>query len=400
MTSTSATTGALGAGAEDWIVGNPSKTATAAALWVGSAGLLILGLIPILYGALLTEKRVDLDTLGLIATVETLVIGVSSAVAAALFSARNLRAKCAILFVVLAALDYGIALAATPNMILIDRTLAGVVEGAMVAVSIELIARSRHAERLGGYFLAMQALAQGLLALGLAWWAVPRMGANGGFLVLAIVCLLSIATALIVPAQYDDMPKQSGDLGGVRTPPAILALLMIVVFFMFVVAAWTFLEPLGGRAGIDAQTVGVLVSISLFVQVAASLAGAWLEAYIDYRIGIGGSAVLGLVAAGILAVSPPLLLFCIAVLIISFVWMFVVPFMIRMTLVADSSRGAVLLVPAAQLLGAAFGPLAATAFVQGDDASAVPLFGIVMIVVSMALFGVFLMVAGRRRAAA
>jgi DHA1 family inner membrane transport protein len=87
------------------------------------------------------------------------------------------------------------------------------------------------------------------------------------------------------------------------------------------------------------------------------------------------------------------------VLAISFVWMFIVPFMIGMALAADSTRNTCLLVPAAQLLGSAFGPLAATAFVEGENASAVPLFGIAMTVLSLGLFGLFL-IAGRRRAAA
>jgi DHA1 family inner membrane transport protein len=383
---------------KDWLVGNPSGAAASAALWIGSTGLLILGVIPILYGALHAEKRINLSELGLIVTAETLLIGVSCALSARLFSARNLRVKCTILLLLLAALDYAVSLAGSPNMILIDRALAGLIEGAMVVVSIELIARSRHAERLGGFFLAMQALAQGLLALGLAWWIVPSRGANGGFLALGIVCLLSIGVALLVPTEYAEMPKQSASMDGVFTVRAILALLMIVLFFMFVVAIWAFLEPLGRKGGIDPQTVGVLVSVSLFVQVAASLAAAWLEAYIDYRLGILGCAVVGLIAAAILGAGPALLMFCVAVLAISFVWMFIVPFMISMTLAADSTRSTVLLVPAAQLLGAAVGPLAA-AFIDGEDASAVPWFGITMTVLSLAVFGLFL-IAARRRAAA
>jgi MFS transporter, DHA1 family, inner membrane transport protein len=399
MADSRATASSLPVENPDWLVGNPSGAGTAAALWIGSAGLLILGVIPILYGALHAEKRVNLNELGLIATVETLLIGVSSAVAAMVFSARKLRLKCAILLVALAALNAAIAVAGSSKMILIDRALAGLVEGAMVAVSIELIARSRHAERLGGFFLAMQALAQGLLALGLAWWVVPRMGANGGFLMLGIVCLVSIGVALLVPTEYGAMPKPSASMDGVFTVRSLLALLMIMLFFMFVVAVWTFLEPLGGKVGIDAQTVGVLVSIGLFVQVAGSLAAAWLEAYLDYRLGILGCGVVGLIAAAILGGGPALPMFCVAVLAISFVWMFIVPFMIGMTLAADSTRNTCLLVPAAQLLGAAFGPLAATAFVEGENAGAVPLFGIVLTVLSLALFGLFL-IAVRRRGAA
>jgi DHA1 family inner membrane transport protein len=168
MADGSSTAGSTPVQNKDWLVGNPSGAGAAAALWIGSAGLLILGVIPILYGALHAESRINLAELGVIATVETLLIGVSSAVAAMLFSVRHLRLKCTILLVALAALDAAISVAGSSNLILIDRALAGLVEGAMVAVSIELIARSRHAERLGGYFLAMQALAHG------GEWRLPR----------------------------------------------------------------------------------------------------------------------------------------------------------------------------------------------------------------------------------
>ncbi|TIW64287.1 MAG: MFS transporter, partial [Mesorhizobium sp.] len=39
----------------DWLVGNPSGLQLASALWIGSVGLLILGLQPVLLGALYTE---------------------------------------------------------------------------------------------------------------------------------------------------------------------------------------------------------------------------------------------------------------------------------------------------------------------------------------------------------
>ena len=50
MADSRATAGSLPVPNQDWLVGNPSGAGAAAALWIGSAGLLILGVIPILYG--------------------------------------------------------------------------------------------------------------------------------------------------------------------------------------------------------------------------------------------------------------------------------------------------------------------------------------------------------------
>src|ERR1700744_2568633 len=89
----------------DWLVGDPSGVHLAAALWIGSVGLLILGLEPVLLGALVDEHRITLDEPGLIATAEVIGIVLGPAVATMLFSTRHLRLKSAILLVALAALD-------------------------------------------------------------------------------------------------------------------------------------------------------------------------------------------------------------------------------------------------------------------------------------------------------
>jgi len=386
---------------QDWLVGNPSAVQVAAALWIGSVGLLILGLQPVLLGALFNEHRIDLDMLALVATAEIIAIGVGSAVAAMLFSTRHLRLKSAILLVALAALDYAVSFTQTSNAILLVRTLAGVVEGGMVAVSIELIARSRHAERIGGIFIALQTVAQCLLVFGLGKWIIQATqagatGANASFLVLAVVSLVSVAFAVLVPAEYGEIPKQKGNIDGVLTLRSILALLSIFAFFMFVGAIWAFLEPLGGQNGIDSQTVAFMVSASLAAQVLGALAATWLQAHIGYRAAILVCSLLGLAASVVLSISPTLAQFWAAVLVIGFIWMFIVPFMIGQTVDADSSRSTALLIPAAQLFGAALGPLAASMFVVGDDARAVPVFSIGAVIASLMLFGLFLIAARRR----
>jgi MFS family permease len=386
---------------QDWLVGNPSRVQIAAALWIGSVGLLILGLQPVLLGALFDEHRINLDQLGLVATAEIIAIGVGSAVATMLFSTRHLRVKSSILLVALAALNTAMSSAETPNAILIVRTLAGVVEGGMVAVSIELIARSRHAERIGGVFVALQTLAQCALVFGLGKWVIHATdagatGSNAGFLVLAIVSLVSVAAALLGPGEYGELPKQKGSMDGVLTLRSMLALLGIFAFFMFVGAIWAFLEPLGGQNGIDSQTVAFMVSASLAAQVLGALAATWLQAHIGYRAAILACSLLGLAASVVLGIGPTLAQFWGAVLVIGFIWMFIIPFMIGQTIDADSSRSTALLIPAAQLFGAALGPLAASTLVVGDDARAVPMFSVGAVIASLMLFGLFL-IATRRR---
>jgi len=68
----------------DWLVGNPTGGQLASALWIGSVGLLILGLQPVLLGALYTEGHVSGDELALVATAEMIAIAIGSAIRSAI----------------------------------------------------------------------------------------------------------------------------------------------------------------------------------------------------------------------------------------------------------------------------------------------------------------------------
>jgi predicted MFS family arabinose efflux permease len=381
----------------DWLTGNPTKVQLWAVLWIASAGMQIFGLQPILLGALYGEGRVNFDELAMIATAELIMVALGSVIAGFLISTTHLRAKTALLLVVLGALNYSVSLATTPGELLLFRSLAGLVEGGMVAITVELIARSRHPERLGGMFIGLQTFAQLILAAFIALFIIPELGSNGGFLVLAAVCVLSLAAAPLVPAEYGKLVKPSSGKEGVYTLKSALALLVIFTFFLFIGAIWAFLEPLGVGSGIDVRTIGVLVSASLAVQLAGAICATWLERSIDYRISIVACTFLAIAACLALATQPGLVVFSAAALSVAFIWMFVTPYQIGLTIAADSSRNTALLLPAAQLLGAALGPVAASLLIVGDDASLVPWFAVGALLVSLTLL-VFLVVYSRASA--
>ncbi|UVK37564.1 MFS transporter [Mesorhizobium sp. AR10] len=385
----------------DWLVGNPTGAQLASALWIGSVGLLILGLQPVLLGALYTEGHVSGDELALVATAEMIMIAIGSAVVAMLLSARNMRWKSAVLLILLALANWWTAHATQqPMMLIAARAVAGLAEGGMVAIATELIARSRRAERIGGYFVTLQTLAQCALALLLALYVIPSAGSAGGFIVLALVCLASTVVAWKVPADYADLPKQEGHFGNVLTAGSLAALLSIFCYFMFFGAIWAFLEPLGAQYGIDARTVGLMVSASLAVQVVGAMTATVLEARIDYRFAIAVIGAVAVASSAVFAGGPGHGAFWAAGLSMGFILLFVVPYQIRLAITADETRTAVLLVPAAQLFGLAIGPIAASLLIDGKDFRPVPEFAAASAAASVALLGLFILVSRRRRVVA
>ncbi|MEP6565516.1 MAG: MFS transporter [Mesorhizobium sp.] len=382
----------------DWLVGNPTSGQLASALWIGSVGLLILGLQPVLLGALYTEGHVSGDELALVATAEMIAIAIGSAVVAMLLSAHNMRWKSAALLILLSLANFWAAYAVSANTLISARAVAGLAEGGLVAVATELIARSRRAERIGGYFVTMQTLAQCALALLLALYIIPAAGSAGGFIVLAVVCIASLAVAFIVPADYAELPKDE-NLANVLTAPSLTALLSVFCYFMFFGAIWAFLEPLGAQYGIDGRTVGLIVSASLGAQVLGAMTATAFEARIDYRLAIAAIGVIAFASSVILASGPGLTVFWTAALVMGFILLFIVPYQIRLAITADETRTAVLLVPAAQLFGLAIGPIAASLLIDGKDFRPVPEFAAASAVASVVWLGLFVLVVRRRRAA-
>jgi MFS transporter, DHA1 family, inner membrane transport protein len=360
---------------DNWLAGNPAPGAQAAALWIGSCGLLILGLQPILLGALLSENRVNFDQLALAATAEIIAIGAGSVLTAFLIGNSSVRLKAGIFLVLTAVFDHLTAGAASPQSIVLWRGLAGLAEGGLVAFAVELIARSRHAGRYGGYFVSMQTIAQSIIAALLALVIIVRSGSAGGFETLAIISLASLVIVYFLPVRYGALPTPDDSAAsGLLRPQPLLALFGIFLFYMFLGALWAFLEPLGADAGIDSSTVGLMVSASLGAQVAGALLATLVEARLPFRPVLILASLLAVVIAVAISQKPDVIAFWGLAMMTGFIWLFVVPFQIRLAVEADAARGAALLVPAAQLVGAALGPAGASFFIESGSSAPIAWF--------------------------
>lgn len=367
------------------------------ALVVGSTGTLILGLQPVLLGALLSENRVTFDGLALMATVEMLAIGIGSALLALLLSARHMRLKAIVLLLGTAIGNYLTAGADGTMSLTIIRGITGLLEGGLIAVAVELIARSATPGRHGGWFVIMQTLAQCILAAMLALIVVPKFGSAGGFHLLAAASLLPLLAVPMLLNDYGNLPKPAA----ATTEPVIgwakpaVALLVIFTLYLFIGAIWAFLEPIGAQNGIDAATVGIIVSASLLVQVCGALSATFLEPRLRFPIVIGGAAFAAVLISLGFASGPSLALFWVLSLATGFLWLFVVPWQIAMAVEIDPSRKSTLLVPAAQLFGAAIGPAGAAAFIAADNFRPVTWFAAGCALVSLLLL-LGLVLASRR----
>jgi hypothetical protein len=371
--------------------GPPSRRQAIAALIVGSIAVLILGLQPLLLGELVARKDISLQGVGLVAMGEIIALGLGAIAANTLLPVARLPAIAAVAAALLAGLNLLTMRLEGDLEFTIVRSLAGLVAGVLVWVTTSVIVRTTAPDRLAAIFLVSQTLAQAAVAAFLATVIVPTTSWPGGFAVLAG---LSGALLALAPALRPGFTSLTATGSGL--PP-----LSVATFVTFgailgqmgaIGALWAYLDPLGRGVGLTGTEVGTLISAVLFLQVMGGSTAAWVVR----RLGALPALMAASVLLGSLAFSlhgqPPALTFCVSCGLFGFVWLFLMPFHVRLAFAADPAGRVAVLVPAVQLLGVAFGPLLASLLVTDDDARPVPL-----VCTGFALVGLLLLVLGRGR---
>jgi len=226
----------------------------------------------------------------------------------------------------------------------------------------------------GGIFFVAQTLAQAALGAVLANAIIPRWGWQGGFTALGLLALLPSLLAFLQPARL--APLTPPAVSGFRWSMATLMPLAAVFLQLATLGSfWAYLEPLGKAAGFDARAAQSLIAGALAMQVVGgSVASFAVRRWPVVPTLVACSLALASITTTLHQLpGGSMLSFAIGCALFGFVWLFMLPFHIGLAFRADASGRLAVLVPAAQLLGSAFGPLTASFIVDGDNASAVPL---------------------------
>jgi hypothetical protein len=204
-------------------------------LFVGTIGILIPGVQPVVLAALLAERHITLTQLGHAASVELLSMGLAAAFAAAFLPPRRLPAIALITSLALAGGNWLTPLA-TGEMVTAVRALTGFTGGVLIWVVACMIARSAAPDRWAGIYLTVQTLTQLLFVAAMSLWAEPRWGAQGDFALLAFGGLASGAASLLLPRAFVPLPKTGHSAAGGLPPP--LGVAGLVVNFLLMMSAF------------------------------------------------------------------------------------------------------------------------------------------------------------------
>jgi hypothetical protein len=267
------------------------------AMVVGSLGLLIFGLQPILLGELVNGHRVSLEGTGIVAMAE--IIAVAAGVTVGDLWMQTVHVRRIALLAALAAAGLDLATLGMEGdwALTLLRTLEGLAEGVLAWVAISVVVRSDSPERLGGQFVSLQTALQAVVAVTLALVVIPRLGWQGGFATLAAIKLLPLLLWRQIVVRLSPQAQAAG-IGWQGSPRRLLGLAVPLLQFCAAIAIWAYLEPLGQAIGLDSRFVQLLVFAVLLLQVlSAQLAAQVVEHLPDFGVLVAGSVVFALFAA-------------------------------------------------------------------------------------------------------
>ncbi len=378
-----------GAGVVHVIVGDDPKPSSAAAVIVmGMISLLIIGVAPDVLGALVDERRLAPSGLGVTAMLELMTLALSTGLAGAFLKPENLRLIGAGSALFLAAVN--VATCHTSGLVVFAmRAAAGVPEGLLLWITVGMITRSRTPERWAAIFFTARVASELTTALAFAFAIIPRAGADGAFATMALVALLGLPAALLLPDRYGPLPQDPAKTAPPKAgaPPlrGLIALFATVVYVSANGAVSVYLQPLAHRAGLSADVARTAVWASLAAQILGGALATAMAGRVRYL------PVFAVVTAGFLAVwavfglHPAPLVFIGADAVAGAVALLVGPFLVPMIIEADPSRRAAMQSAGAQALGGGAGPLMAALIVGDRDVHGVLWMGASLLVAGFAV---------------
>jgi hypothetical protein len=374
---------------DHWIGPRPTVLQIAAFLIVGSVGLIIAGVQPVVLGALVSEHRLTAAALGWATTVEFLTIGAGVSLAGALFKPTNLRAR-VVAAAVLTLIADVVVRQQSGLFILLDRAVAGLFEGGLVWATMLMVARSSTPARWAAIFLVTQGVAQLGFAASVPAALIQAFGADGGFYALASTCAVAAVAALALPGRMQALgaTEAAGEARRRIQAPALVSLLGVALIYAFFLGLFAYLTQLGGQAKLTEEQSGYAVALAVGVSILGSGAAAVVARRLSYFLVFLICLPVNVAALLVFALLPGPPIFYAASAVFGFFWGLFMPFQMPFVIESDPSRRAALQVPGVQSLGAAAGPLMCSFFVTNSEARGV------LMVCAACLLGSFLIAAG------
>lgn len=327
----------------------------ATSILIGSCALLVLGVQPVLLGAMVQEGHIAEAQVGNLVTIEMLAMVLGSLAGIGLLRRASAPLVIGLAGLILVAMNLAMTGQSGMAILAAARAIAGLSEGVLVASALVAISRVTRVERASAIFLAVQTLLQAVVAAALPFLAVASSRTDTALVALAAAGAIAAASALSLPRQL--RPAAPDSERGALTPASLTALLGAGLFLGAIVSVWSYFGLWLIHHGYPPTFEGTAVSLCLVAQVVGALAAARFGERLPNRQTISVCALVGAVLVALFFLGRDSMAAIIAVSIaFGFVWLFTLPFFAGWLIEIDPGRRAVLYLTAFQLGGAALLP--------------------------------------------
>ena len=320
---------------------------------LGSLGLLVLGVQPLLYSAFVHEGLVSEARVGFLASTEIAAIAVGSLIGIALLRRVNQRFIAVGGFLLL--ILFSLMVETVP--LFAARALTGLGGGLLVAVAAFAIADQARVNRVAGAFLLLQNIGQYAALKFLSGQAAALSGTQ---ILYALTCLYLIAVpfCLLLPKQaVKRISLETAEVRGAPPLAGIVALVASALLVGAIIGIWAYMGLWLEQRGIDADQVAGFLSACMLGQMAGALTAMWIgeRGHSGRRI-LTMSGLMLLIVYGLYVSGDDAELLFYLVIAFGLVWMITTPALTGLALDVDPSRRSLPYVAGAQLAGAAIIP--------------------------------------------
>lgn len=241
-----------------------------------SAGILYANIGPVMVSALVHSGAFSRAEAGYVFSCNMLGTAIGGFCMIFLVHRLSWRRASAVLLVLLMLLDLLSAAADAPLALYLLRFAHGLTSGALIGVSMSVIARMLHPERTIALFIMLQLIVGGFLTMILT----PLLPSFGTAIVWLSLIAIALSALVLLPL-LDSYPVETRrvdqPVATARAPLVFIALVMlaIAIYQCGEMAAWAYVIELGSSYRFDAEFTSLAVALSLWTGGPAALIVTW-----------------------------------------------------------------------------------------------------------------------------
>lgn len=332
-----------------------SGAALAGACSLGTLGVLVFAILPLLLGVVADHLQLDESQTGLMAS--TYFGGFFLMTLTSVFWVR--RADWRWLVVIGAVLLLlGLALAVkNPSYdgVLYGLCLSGLGSAMLYALSVTLVSDMSDKDRAFAIKLIPEQATPALLLVMLPIFVVESYGLQGVLLCLLLLCVAVIGPGFFIPSGGDHRVPAESSANSKVNSLVFIGLAGLVVFFAGFAGLWAFAERMAHQA-LNPELVGMLLAMGLIGSALGPVVSAWVGDRFGRIHPIVLGSVLSLVALGLLIEPITAVKFGLLMAILPTAFYFALSYLFGIISDADVTGRFSSLISSALALGAAMGP--------------------------------------------